>query len=584
VSDAPVPIRRALVSVSDKTGLVELARALERRGVEIISTGGTARALREAGVMTTPIEEVTGFPEIMGGRVKTLHPLIHGGLLALLDEDSHRDAMRRHRIDPIDLVVVNLYPFEETIARDGVTHAEAVEQIDIGGPSMVRSAAKNAHRVTVLTSPDQYGAFLESFERDGATTLERRMALMRAAFERTSAYDAAIAAYLSREAADAESFPRELARRFEKVDDLRYGENPHQAAALYRDPRRSGPSLASARQLHGKPLSYNNVADAAAALELVIDLRRATERPSAAVIKHANPCGAASAGAVADAARLAMEGDPLAAFGGIVALSDAVTPEAARVLATEDAFLEVIVAPRFEAPAMDALAARWANVRLLEAGDLAGPPGGGKTPAAKAAAAQTQANFISIKGPELMSRYVGDSEARLREVFRKARQAAPCLVFFDEIDSLLPRRGLGGGDAVGERVLAQFLAEMDGVEELTGVLVLGATNRLDLLDPAMLRPGRFDEIVEFELPDLEARSEIFAAHLRGRRVSGDANPRELAALASGLSGAQIAECVRRAAMEAVRRVVREEERSVEIRAVDLRAAVREEAGATGEAA
>jgi len=377
VSDAPVPIRRALVSVSDKTGLVELARALERRGVEIISTGGTARALREAGVMTTPIEEVTGFPEIMGGRVKTLHPLIHGGLLALLDEDSHRDAMRRHRIDPIDLVVVNLYPFEETIARDGVTHAEAVEQIDIGGPSMVRSAAKNAHRVTVLTSPDQYGAFLESFERDGATTLERRMALMRAAFERTSAYDAAIAAYLSREAADAESFPRELARRFEKVDDLRYGENPHQAAALYRDPRRSGPSLASARQLHGKPLSYNNVADAAAALELVIDLRRATERPSAAVIKHANPCGAASAGAVADAARLAMEGDPLAAFGGIVALSDAVTPEAARVLATEDAFLEVIVAPRFEAPAMDALAARWANVRLLEVGDLAGAPGEG---------------------------------------------------------------------------------------------------------------------------------------------------------------------------------------------------------------
>jgi transitional endoplasmic reticulum ATPase len=237
-----------------------------------------------------------------------------------------------------------------------------------------------------------------------------------------------------------------------------------------------------------------------------------------------------------------------------------------------------------EWPVEHAEAYRKAGVRPPKGILLAGPPGVGKTLAAKAAAAQTQANFISIKGPELMSRFVGDSEARLREVFRKARQAAPCLVFFDEIDSLLPRRGLGAGDVVGERVLAQFLAEMDGVEELTGVLVLGATNRLDLLDPAMLRPGRFDEIVEFDLPSAEARAQIFAAHLRGRSVESGACARELAAASIGLSGAQIAECVRRAAMEAVRRAVRGENASVEIRASDLRAAVREEATAKGEAA
>ncbi len=377
MAESVIQIRRALISVSDKTGLLELASALIERNVEIISTGGTARALKDAGVMTTPVEEITGFPEIMDGRVKTLHPVIHGGLLALLDQESHVQAMRRHGIEPIDLVVVNLYPFEQTVAKDGVALEEAVEQIDIGGPSMIRSAAKNARRIAVATSPAQYPRLLAELERhNGATTRELRLELMRAAYERTSAYDAAIAEYLAADDADAPTpaFPERLAPRFEKIEDLRYGENPHQAAAIYRDPDASGPSIAAARQLHGKPLSFNNVADAAAALELVIDLRRVAGRPAAAIIKHANPCGAAAAASTHDAARLAMEGDPLAAFGGIVAVSDEIDEPTAERLAAENSFLEVIIGPTFAGAARDLLRARWANVRLLEVGDLASPP------------------------------------------------------------------------------------------------------------------------------------------------------------------------------------------------------------------
>ena len=373
-----VPIRRALLSVSDKSGLLELARALVSRNVEILSTGGTARFLRDAGVMTTPVEAVTGFPEIMGGRVKTLHPAIHGGLLALTDDADHREAMRLHAIEPIDLVCVNLYPFEATVAAGEVSFEQAVEQIDIGGPSMIRSAAKNARRLVVATDPVQYGEILEELDANsGATTRALRMKLMRAAFERTSRYDAAIAAYLGAENTGDTLFPESLERRWTKAADLRYGENPHQAAALYRDPSHAGASLATARQLHGKELSYNNVADAAAALELVIDLRRAASAPAACVIKHANPCGAAAAADVAGAVRAAMEGDPLASFGGIVALSDPVDEAAARELAGDDAFLEVVVAPAFSAGAIDVLRARWSNVRLLEVGDLGavGPAG-----------------------------------------------------------------------------------------------------------------------------------------------------------------------------------------------------------------
>jgi len=371
------PVRRALVSVSDKSGLEAFAKALADRNVEIISTGGTARFLKDAGVMTTPVEAITGFPEIMDGRVKTLHPIIHGGLLGLTDKDEHVEAMRSHSIEPIDLVCVNLYPFEETVARESVTMEEAVEQIDIGGPSMIRSAAKNARRITVATSPAQYERIIAELDANsGATTLGLRMDLMRAAYERTSAYDAAISAYLAG-GSEEDTFPATLAPRFTKGVDLRYGENPHQKAAVYRDPACNGPSLAHAEQLHGKELSYNNIADAAAALELAIDLKRSTGRPAACVIKHANPCGAASAPTISEAVDAAMNGDPLAAFGGIVASSDPVDAASAARLAGEGTFLEVIVAPSFEDAALETLRDRWANVRLLAVGDLSTADEGG---------------------------------------------------------------------------------------------------------------------------------------------------------------------------------------------------------------
>lgn len=371
------PVRRALISVSDKSGLAEFAGALAERHVEIISTGGTARFLKDAGVMTTPVEAVTGFPEIMDGRVKTLHPVIHGGLLGVTDNPEHVDAMRQHSMDPIDLVCVNLYPFEETVARDDVSFEAAVEQIDIGGPSMIRSAAKNAQRITVATEPSQYARIVDDLEaNNGATTLALRMELMRAAYERTSAYDAAIAEYLAREqrepAGCVVSFPSRIFTSYEKSADLRYGENPHQFAALFREGGETGPSVPGATQLHGKGLSYNNIADAAAALELAIDLKRAGGRPSACVIKHANPCGAATAGSIAGAVDAAMNGDPMAAFGGIVACSHPIDAPSAERLAGDGTFLEVVVAPSFDNDALETLRARWANVRLLAVGDLAG--------------------------------------------------------------------------------------------------------------------------------------------------------------------------------------------------------------------
>ncbi|MFG0285270.1 MAG: bifunctional phosphoribosylaminoimidazolecarboxamide formyltransferase/IMP cyclohydrolase [Phycisphaerales bacterium JB039] len=364
-----VRVRRAIISVSDKTDLVPLARALVARGVEIISTGGTARALTDAGLDVTPIDSVTGFPEIMDGRVKTLHPAVHGGLLAVLDKPEHIEAMGAHGIEPIDMVCINLYPFERTIGRGDIEQAEAIEQIDIGGPSMIRSAAKNFARVTVVTDPRQYDRVVSELdEHDGATSLALRADLAGAAFSRTSEYDAAIASYLTRRAPRA--FPPVLQIRYTKVDDLRYGENPHQEAALYRDPASTGPSVVGARQLHGRQLSYNNIADAAAALELVKALKRlAPERCGCAIVKHTNPCGGALADDAAGAVDLAFAGDPVAAFGGILACHAEIDLRAARRIAHDDAFLEVVIAPRFAEDALELLQDRWKNVRLLATGD-----------------------------------------------------------------------------------------------------------------------------------------------------------------------------------------------------------------------
>ncbi len=366
-----VRVRRALLSVSDKTGLVHFAKALHARGVELISTGGTSKALRDAGLPVTSVEDVTGQPEILTGRVKTLHPAIHGGILAIRGDAEHMAQLARQSIRPIDLVCVNLYPFEQTVAKPGVSLEDAIENIDIGGPSMVRSAAKNHEDVAIVTAASQYEHVLEVMARhDGQTTHALRAELARQAFAMTARYDAAIASYLSGGTGHS-SFPALMTVTLAKVEDLRYGENPHQDAALYRMAGQThGPSLLAAEQLHGKELSFNNINDANAALQLALALSRLDPtRVAAAVVKHTNPCGASLVkGSVLDAVDEAIAGDPVAAYGGILAVSDVVDSEAAARLCAKDIFLEVLIAPGFEASALDALRDRWANIRLLATG------------------------------------------------------------------------------------------------------------------------------------------------------------------------------------------------------------------------
>jgi len=366
-----VKIKRALLSVSDKTDLVPFARKLAEYGVTLISTGGTARKLAEAGLDVVPIDDVTGFPEMMDGRVKTLHPNVHGGLLGLRDSDTHVAAMNEHGIEAIDLVCINLYPFEQTVANPDVEEAEAIEQIDIGGPSMVRSGAKNHRFVTVVTDPAQYDAVVQEMDaNEGATSLQLRKKLTLAAFARTAAYDTAIAEWLGRQSDDV--FPHSMLLRLNLGAQLRYGENPHQGGALYLDPGATEPSVGTATQLHGKQLSFNNLYDANGALELVKEVG-AAEQAAAAVIKHANPCGFAVADDLADAFTKAYDGDPLAAFGGIVALNRTVDKATAEAIVDGQKFLEVIVAPAYDDDALELLQERWKNVRILETGDLPGP-------------------------------------------------------------------------------------------------------------------------------------------------------------------------------------------------------------------
>jgi phosphoribosylaminoimidazolecarboxamide formyltransferase/IMP cyclohydrolase len=394
-----VRVRTALLSVSDKTGLVEFATALAEMGVRLISTGGTARALRQAGLEVTPVEELTGFPEMMDGRVKTLHPMVHGGILAVRDNPEHAAALARHGITPIDLVCINLYPFAQTVARPDCTRGEAIEQIDIGGPSMVRSAAKNHADVVVVTSPSQYPALIEELRAGHGCTHERtRRRLAREAFARTAEYDAAIARYLAATDPDApargpdgprapgeDPLPERLEARFVRMQPLRYGENPHQRAAVYREGVDEGPAapgvpgVLGASQRHGKELSYNNLADASAAWELATAMQRAGaaggEAPgvAAVVIKHANPCGAALAGTPLDAVDLAIAGDPVAAYGGILACTGRLDAPAAERLARAGTYLEVVVAGSFDPEALEVLRARSGSIRLLEIGDPTPP-------------------------------------------------------------------------------------------------------------------------------------------------------------------------------------------------------------------
>jgi len=365
-----VALRRALLSVSDKSGIVDLARTLADLGVELVSTGGTARTILGHGIPVTPIESVTGLPEMLGGRVKTLHPMVHGGLLARRDDPAHREAMHEHGIGDIDLLVVNLYPFEATVAREGVTEPEAIEQIDIGGPAMIRSGAKNHESVAVVTDPSQYGALRDALcEHSGATTLALRRSLAREAFTRTAAYDGAISAWMSR---GAEPFPERLVLPYERVRPLRYGENPHQRAALYRSIDPVAGTLVGAEQLHGKPMSYNNVNDASAAVELVRAMRAARPGSHAAcVVKHTNPCGAAVAVDARGAIDGAIQGDPLAGFGGILACSAPITRAGAERVVEDGAFFEVVAAPSYDGGALSLLRDRWANLRILALGDEA---------------------------------------------------------------------------------------------------------------------------------------------------------------------------------------------------------------------
>ena len=462
-------IQRALISVSDKSGVENFARALSQGGVEILSTGGTFAALRKAGIPVREVSDYTGFPEMMDGRVKTLHPKVHGGILALRDVETHRGAMTEHAILPIDLVVVNLYPFEATVAKEGVERAEAIEQIDIGGPSMVRSAAKNHRFVAIVTDPADYGRVLDGMqEGGGALPDDLRRELAAKAFAATARYDAAIARWLfeqeKKEGKTTASFPGSFALAGTKVADLRYGENPHQVAAFYRTGGSKEPSVAGARVLGGKTLSYNNLVDLDSALGLAKEFVGAF----VCVIKHNNPCGAAEAGTIAEALELAWAGDPVSAFGSVLAFTRPLDRACAESLVSGNRFVEAIVAPRFEEDALELLTTKpkWGkNVRLLECGEF-GPSG-------------RDARDIEVKklvgGFLLQDRDLLAAEASdLRTATKRAPTAAET-------------RGLLFADKVGKHVKSNSIVLANGTQ-VVGVGA-GQMSRVDSVRLAVSKAG-----------------------------------------------------------------------------------------------
>ena len=371
--------KRALISVSDKSGLEEFAWGLAQAGVQIYSTGGTRKHLESAGIDVHDVSTYTGFPEMMDGRLKTLHPKIFGGILCRTDRDDDMASIEAHKIETFELVVISLYPFEATIARAGVSMPEAIEQIDIGGPSLVRAAAKNHRFVSIATNPSQYGEILESIQSGGGPSFEHRQRLACEAFGMTARYDCAISAYFEQQLAEEQpskdSPPPAVCLSLKLASRLRYGENPHQSAAAYRWSQSTGPSLVDAKQLNGKELSYNNLLDLDSALAIV----RFVDKPAVSVIKHNNPCGAAVADELSEACKKAMAGDPSSAFGSVLGVNRPVDADMAEVLSAPGLFVEAIVAPHFEPDAVEILTTKpkWRkNVRLMEVGDLGGPAGG----------------------------------------------------------------------------------------------------------------------------------------------------------------------------------------------------------------
>jgi phosphoribosylaminoimidazolecarboxamide formyltransferase / IMP cyclohydrolase len=365
MSSTPSKVRRAILSVTDKTGLVDFARKLSAFGIELVSTGGTAKLLRESGIAVKDISDLTGFPEMLDGRVKTLHPKVHGGILHRREDPKHVAAVAEHGISPIDMVVVNLYAFEKTAAKSGVAIEELIENIDIGGPSMIRSAAKNFHDVAIVTSPADYDAIADELQREsGALSHQTKWRLAQKAFAMTAAYDSAIASTLESISADSfqihpdgSVFPATLRFSFHKTLDLRYGENPHQKAAMYSDG--SGAGVANARQLQGKELSFNNIVD----LQAAWDLAQEFEEPVVAIIKHTNPCGTATGKTLAEAYKRALECDPVSAFGGVIGVNRPIDVAAAEEM--HKLFLEVIAAPSFDEAAKAKFASKK-NLRLVE--------------------------------------------------------------------------------------------------------------------------------------------------------------------------------------------------------------------------
>ncbi|HWQ30815.1 MAG TPA: bifunctional phosphoribosylaminoimidazolecarboxamide formyltransferase/IMP cyclohydrolase [Negativicutes bacterium] len=359
-------IKRALISVSDKTGIVELAKELAGQGIEIISTGGTAKALEAEGIKVIGISDITGYPECLDGRVKTLHPNIHGGLLAVRENKEHMNKLQELGIETIDLVVVNLYPFRKTIEKEGVELAEAIENIDIGGPSMLRAAAKNYKYVTVVTSPEDYGKVLAEIREKGDTTEATRFELAAKVFSHTASYDTLIGNYLW-EKAGLPRYPETVTMTFEKLQDMRYGENPHQAAAYYKEMKAASGTIASAIQLHGKELSFNNINDANAALETLKEF----DGPAVVAVKHANPCGVGVAASIYEAYMKAYDADPVSIFGGIVAINREVDEKTAAEISK--IFLEIVIAPSYTEEALEIIMGKK-NIRIMKLEDIAKKP------------------------------------------------------------------------------------------------------------------------------------------------------------------------------------------------------------------